>query len=56
MTKIRIETKSRKIIERNAGITDYIDNRGRQYSIAMVGQYLYKIAYRDFYGPVYKIS
>ena len=56
MSKIRIETKGGKMIERNATITDWIDNDGRQSSTAQVGIHLYKVARRDSLGPVYKIA
>lgn len=56
MDKIRIETKTGKMIERKAEVKDWIDNAGRQYSTAQVGIHLYRVAYRDSLGPVYKVS
>ena len=56
MTKIRIETKAGKIIERNAAIADWIDSEGRQSSTAQVGIWIYRVARRDELGPVYKVA
>ena len=56
MNKIRIETKAGKIIERRAVLSDWIDADGRQSSLAQVGIWLYRVARRDYYGPVYKIA
>lgn len=55
-TKIRIETKAGKVIERNALITDWIDDEGRQSSMAQVGIFLYKVIRRDVCGPIFKVA
>jgi len=54
MAKIRIETRAGKMIERNAAISDWIDNEGRRASTAQVGIHLYRVVRRDATGPVFK--
>jgi hypothetical protein len=54
MQKIRIITKGQGIIERRATITDYLDNQGRMYSIAMIGCFKYQIFASDAEGKLWK--
>ena len=56
MSRIRIETKSGKVIERRAEVRDFIDNSGRQYSLAQVGVFLYTVVRRDCLGPIFKVA
>jgi predicted RNA-binding Zn-ribbon protein involved in translation (DUF1610 family) len=55
--KIRIQTKSGKIIERNSEVTEWIcpeyGELGQRITTAIVGNVAYQIKYRDYYGPVF---
>jgi hypothetical protein len=56
MLRIRIETKAGKVIERKAEVRDFIDDSGRQYSLAQVGVFLYAVVRRDCLGPIFKVA
>jgi hypothetical protein len=53
--KIRIETITGKMIEREAHVQDWIDNNGNQYSTADVKGYktLLYVIDRDDEGPIW---
>lgn len=53
MTKITIKTKSGKMIERNANVTDWIDGNGRQSSTAQIGNAVYRVIDRTSDGAIF---
>ena len=56
MSKIRIETQKGRMIERQAQITDWMGNDGRQFATATIGRAQYSIVKRDVYGPIWAVS
>lgn len=53
ISKIRIMSKTGKEYTRKAAIVDYIDDSGRQYSRAYVGNSVYRIIATDYYGKIW---
>ena len=55
ISKIRIIGKTGKEYTRKACIVEYIDDSGRQYSRAYVGNSIYRIIATDYYGKLWGI-
>lgn len=52
--KIRILSKTGNIYYRNCQLTDYIDNKGIQFTIAYGKNATYSICKRDYTGAIWK--
>lgn len=53
ISKIRIIGKTGKEYTRKACIVDYIDDNGRQYSRAYIGNSIYRVIAIDYYGNIW---
>ena len=57
MEKIRIKGKAGAILTKQVDyLIDKLDDKGRQSTIAVKGDKVYKVVERDFYGAIFGLS